>query len=147
MNNKYLRGFDEADAVLRDLPDAVENRVLQKATRAGGNVWRKLLRAAAPKHSGKQSPASAQYGTLVRNIKTAVLRKAKAKGRRGVRVSTGAGFWGMFLEFGTRFIAARPWFRPTVEASRDEVEAAMAKKTTIELDREVKRLVRKHRVK
>lgn len=147
MSKKYIHGFDEADKVLREMPKAVEHRVLQRSARAGGNVWRKLLRAAAPRSKGEQSAASKQYGRLWKNIKTEVLRKAKRRGQRGVRVSTGDGFWAWFYEFGSSRQPARPFFRPTIESSREAVEAALKKELGEGVEREAKKLAAKNGVK
>ncbi len=119
MTLKHVSGFRELDVLLRKLGPKVETRVLQNATLAAARVMAKSVKGNAPKGSGKQSPSSKKYGRLSRNISTKVLRIAKAKGRRGARVSTGNAFWGLFLEFGTRFISARPWFRPAIDQSSD----------------------------
>ncbi len=144
---QYIHGLAAADKVMRDLPAAVEHKVLQKSTRAGGNVWRKALRGVAPRGTGKQSKASQKYGRLFENISTKVLRKAKKKGLRGVRVSTGNAFWGYLLEFGTRFIPAQPWFRPTIERTRAAAEKALRNETGKSIEAEAKKLARKHRIR
>ena len=141
--SKYVHGFKEADLVLRDLPTAVENKVLQSATRAGGSVWVKAARAAAPRGSGLSSPASKKYGSLVRNITARVLRNIKSKGRRGVRVSTGKAFWGFLIEFGTRFISPKPWFRPAIEANDDAALKAMKAKLGAGVEKEATKLARR----
>lgn len=144
---QYVHGFEEADALMRELPKAVENKVLQSAARAGGNVWRTRARNAAPRSKGERSPSSKKYGSLFKNIKTFVLRKAKAKGQRGVRVSTGRAFWGLLLEHGTAFIAAKPWFRPAIEASDDEALKAVREELGAGIERETEKLARKYGVK
>ena len=145
MNNKYIKGFDEADAVLRDLPQSVENRVLQRATSRGAAVWRKALRSAAPRHGkGKQSKNSIKYRPLVRNIRSFVLKSLKRiRGRRGARVSTGDAFWGLFLEFGTSRQPARPWFRSTIEENVQAVEQVLKQELAAGIEHEAKKLADK----
>ncbi len=147
MTRRFVAGFAEADKILRELGPQVENRVLQSATSAGARVMAKSVRANAPKGSGKQSVASQKYGRLSKNIKTAVLRIAKAKGRRGARVSTGDAFWGQFLEFGTRHLSARPWFRPAIEQSKDAAIDKLREFLGRGIEREATKLARKHGVK
>ncbi len=147
MNNRYIKGFDEADKVLAELPQAVENKVLQRATRKAGNTFTKPLRAAAPRGSGKRSKSSQKYGPLFKNIKTQVLRIAKKKGQRGVRVTTTTSFWGYFIEFGTRFIPAQPWFRPVIFQKEKEAVTALKKELGVALDAETKKLANKYGVK
>ena len=115
MATPHIKGFKELDRLLQQLPSRVESRVLQAATQAGARVIAKEVKANAPVGSGKQSPASKLYKRLSQNIKVQALKNVRAKGRRGSRVFTGQAFWGLFLEFGTRYIAARPWFRPAID--------------------------------
>lgn len=147
MGKKYVSGFAEADKVLRQLPIAVETRVLQKSVNAGARVWRDSAKASAPRGSGKQSPSSKRYKRLFQNIKTQVLKSVKAKGRRGARVYTKDAFWGVFLEFGTRYIAARPWFRPAIEGSKDQAAKAMRDQLGKGIEQEAVKLARKNKVK
>ncbi len=147
MTLKHVSGFREMDLLLRQLGPKIESRVLQNSTSAGARVMAKEVKANAPKGSGKQSAASKRYGRLLKNIRVQVLRIAKTKGRRGARVDTGQGFWGLFLEFGTRFIRAQPWFRPAIDRS---LNAALLKLRQIMgrgIEREAVKLARLNGVK
>lgn len=146
-NTKYVSGFREAQALLKQLPQNVENRVLQAATMAAAREMRKTVKANAPKSTGKRSKASLEYKRLSQNITARPLKSAKRKGQRGARVSTGKAFWGYILEFGSRFIAARPWFRPAVESSREQATKALRDGLAKGLDREAEKLARKYGVK
>ena len=139
---RHIKGFAEAEKLLRQLPQNVENRVLQAATMAGAREMRKAVKANAPIGTGERSPASKQYKRLSQNIKAQALKSVRQKGRRGARVYTGNAFWGLFLEFGTRFISARPWFRPAIIQSQaaaiDKLKQALGRG----VEREAKKLFR-----
>lgn len=147
MTLKHVSGFREADRLLRELGPTVENRVLQSATMAGARVLAKSVKANAPKGTLKQSPSSKKYGRLTNNIKTQVLRIAKKKGRRGARVSTGNAFWSQFLEFGTRRMSARPFFRPAIDQALDPALVKLREFLGRGIEREAAKLARKNGVK
>lgn len=112
MLQSKIKGFDDADKLLRKLPRNVQNRVLQRATTDTlKEVALKPIKNAAPRHKEQRSAASLKYGTLFQNIRVARLRKVR-KGEKGARVHTGNAFWGALIERGTRHIAAMPWFGP-----------------------------------
>lgn len=142
MAKKYVTGFGEAALLLKELPSRVENRVLQQATTKAARVIAREVRASAPKGQGKQSPSSQKYGRLSRNIGVQALRKAKRKGQRGSRVWTKNAFWALFLEFGTKFIQPRPWFRPAVDRSKDKATEVLAEELAVGIDREARKLAK-----
>lgn len=144
MAKKYVTGFGEAALLLKELPSRVENRVLQQATTKAARVIAREVRASAPRGQGKQSPSSQKYGRLSRNIGVQALRNAKKRGQRGSRVWTKNAFWGRFLEFefGSKFIQARPWFRPAVERSKDKATEVLAEELAIGIDREARKLAK-----
>lgn len=147
MTLKHVSGFRELEAVLRKLPQNVEHRVLQSATMAAARVIRKNVKAKAPRSvKGDQSPSSKLYKHLYQNIKVEQLRRARKKGMRGARVVTGDAFWGRFLEFGTRFISASPWFRPAVSESADPAVDKMKDALVRGIEREATKLARVNKV-
>ena len=139
---RHINGFAEAEKLLKQLPQNVENRVLQAATTAGARQMQKAVKANAPIGTAEQSPSSKQYKRLSQNIKVQTLKSARQKGRRGARVFTGNAFWGMFLEFGTRFISARPWFRPAIVQSQGSAVAKLKDTLGKGIEREAKKLFR-----
>lgn len=114
-----LEGFEKFDRALTSMPARTEHKVLQKATTDALKPMLSALKAAAPRHVGKQSAASEIYGTIVQNLKLRVV-KVKRKGERGASIKTGDAFWSFFLERGTRYISAKPWFSPTVSSNTQE---------------------------
>lgn len=139
--------MSEASRLLRELPIAAENRVLQTSVMAGARALAKPIKAAAPVGDSPHSPDSQKYGSLKKNIKVQAMKSLRRKNQRGARVYTKDAFWGYIREFGTRFIAAIPWFRPAAEAGYSEAFKAQGAALGRGLIREAIRLAKKHGVK
>lgn len=135
-------GLDEARRALKQLPDKVQRRVLRGATAAGARAMAKAVKDAAPVETGEQSNASKQYGRLKDNVRVIRLRRGYPDTTAAYRVDTGKAFWGMFLEFGTRLISARPWFRPAVDASGDKALNTIKERLASGVAREAEKLGR-----
>jgi len=106
-----ITGAKEMEQVLKRLPDQLAKKHLRAAVRAGAVVVSKEAKASAPRG---QEPAG-EYGRLHENISIKLNRKSRLSVH--FMVHNGAAFWGLFLEFGTRLMAAIPWFRPAFERS------------------------------
>jgi HK97 gp10 family phage protein len=123
-----IKGAAELDRVLRQLPVEIARKELTGAVMEGANIVRRAVQDAAPVRVDPTPKAIGKGGKgrlpgyLRANIRRGVVRAGTASVT--IAVGTGAAFYGFMLEFGTRFMAARPWFRPAWEASR---EAALAK--------------------
>jgi HK97 gp10 family phage protein len=141
-SNFKITGLNEARNLLKVLPDRTQKRVLNGAVRAGATVLRKEIKAAAPVDADKRSPASEKYGRLKDNIRVLRLKFGVPKTSAMYRVDTGRAFWGYFLEFGTRFIAARAWFRPAVDANFDRAVNQMKERLASGIEREAEKLVK-----
>jgi HK97 gp10 family phage protein len=118
-----LAGAKELEKVLRQLPRKVSIAVLNSALRQGANIVRKEAKARAPMARMVYLTKSARlkkikYGHLKDNIKVTATRHRG--GAAQMTVHTGRAFWGMFLEFGTSKLSARPWFSVAWEATRQE---------------------------
>lgn len=136
-----LQGFKELDNMLAKLPQNVENRAIQAGLMGAMRKVAKAIRGAAPRNQGDQSKASRQYGSLYSNIRVKTMRYNKGNGKRGAVISTGNAFWGNFLEFGTRYIAARPWFLPTFNASQQQAVDELKTRLTARIEKEMKALL------
>lgn len=124
--------------LLKQLPVAVEKRVLQKSTlEATRKAVRPLVQQAAPR-GAEPSQMSAKYGRLYKNIKVARLRRVK-RGTKGARIDTGKAFWGVFIEKGTRYIAAKPWFAPAIKSSFTGWVGALADSLRENLTKEIEK--------
>lgn len=134
-----LDGFEGLEANLKALPTRVENRVLQGAVIEALKPTRDRIRKAAPKsRDGDRSPSSKLYGRLSQNIRIMRLKKVN-KGQKGARIHTGRAFWGMMLELGTRYIAAKPWFSPVFRQDVDAIIGRLGRALGAGIEREAKR--------
>jgi len=113
-----VEGLAELEAALAGLgPEAT--RAGRLALRRTARQLAEALRAAAPKgtrptvrrRKTRRGVVTADFGRLRDNIR---VREERALADNTVvfRVDTRNAFWGAFLEFGTRRMRARPWFRP-----------------------------------
>ncbi len=140
-----LTGWKEFDDLLKEFPDAVQNRVAQGVTNAGARVIRKEIKAAAPVDADKRSPLSLKHGRLKDNIKIYPMRYVKSRGQKGTRVNTGKASWGYWLEKGTRYIEARPWFLPAFEKATGAAVDRMREYFVDRMEKEIEKLKRKHK--
>jgi len=132
-----VEGLKELDQALQKLPDKVGKRVLQSAVTSSIRVARKELKKAAPK-GDKPSQASAEYGRLHKNLKVGKARTRKSS--KSAFVSTGKAFWGYFLEYGTKYIPAKPWFTPAFERVSPQIIDQLKKKLQTGIDKEFKKM-------
>lgn len=131
-----LKGFHDFDKLLSELPNRVENKVLQGAAMGAARVGLKSIKSAAPVSAAFQSAASKKYGSLKNNLRVRPSRLNRKKGMRGAFITTGKSFWGYFLEKGTRYIAARPWFAPAFARVHDAMLKEMVDRLRVGITRE-----------
>ena len=115
-----FNGFDQFSKLLRELPQNVENKIVQGAVTAAMREGRKAVRAAAPVYMDKQSLASKLYGTTKKNIRVVRLKRVQ-RGQKGARIDTGNAFWSLFYQLGTRYQPARPWFDVAFRAAQGSI--------------------------
>lgn len=125
-----IKGFAELEAALKALPDRVAKRIAQQSVRKGAVVIQK----------DAKSRVAVDTGKLRQNIVVRLRRRA------GVPVLysigwTKAAYYGSFLEFGTRFMRARPFLRPAADESFGEVVTTIGRDMGPKLVREFKRLL------
>lgn len=138
----HISGLSEARDLLKKLPDKVANKVLVDALRSGTTIVHKAVLNSAPYATGKRSRASELYGHLKDNIRMFKLKFNVPEQTVIFRVNTGDSFWGRFLEFGTRFFPARPWFRPAVDANIDHASNEIKEKLAEGIEREALKMSR-----
>jgi HK97 gp10 family phage protein len=111
-----LKGVDQVLAALRKLPQLVADRgELEQAALEVGKPVAEAMAAAAPKRRGRYA----------RSFTAAIVepdQRQQVKMRIG---PTQRGFYGRFLEFGTWKVSPRPHIRPTWDAHRNQVIAAL----------------------
>lgn len=137
---KNITGLSDARKVLKQFPDRVQKKVLNAAVRASANELKREVKAAAPVDEGVRSEASEKYGRLKQNIRVIRLRFGVAKTSASYRVDTGKAFWGYFIEYGTRFIAANAWFRSAVDRAYDRSLNKMKEHIAVGVEREAMKL-------
>lgn len=104
-------GLVDLEKALKALPAVVSKRLINTATRAGASVISREARKLVPKRSG----------VLRKNI--GVQRHKRQSRPHSVLYKVGwkgDGFYGRFLELGTRYQAARPHLRPALDANKRE---------------------------
>jgi len=131
-------GFKELDKALGELPDKIASRTLQRAVSKSMKTVQADFISAAPR-SEIQSQYSKQYGRLSENIKTG-RAKNKDKSAKSAFISTGNAFWGNFVEFGTKYMPAQPWFVPKFEQLSNRVLDILSKTLKEEIEKSFKRL-------
>ena len=131
-------GVEETIAALRALPVEMQKSVVRHAVRAGASVLLREEALLVPIGAGTpQRPG----GTLLRSLTVFPLRQ----GKRRTVVFVGAGpegFYGRFLEFGTRFMPARPWLRPALHAAFAPVLQAAQSEISEGIDKTVREVAR-----
>lgn len=144
-----VEGFAELDRALAALgPEAT--KVGRAALRGAANDVRDAVKAAAPVGTGSTKKSarnkggdsrSYDYGRLRDNIR---VREARARADNTVvmQVTTGNAFWSRFLEYGTRKMSARPFFRPAWDGSRDGALRTLQTRLGAGIERAAKRLAR-----
>lgn len=135
-----LSGFKELDALLRQLPERIEKKVLQKSIDAGAREVRKQARRAAPVGDPlDQSPSSKKYGPLRKNIRVIRLKRV-SRGQKMARVDTGKAFWGYIIEMGSRYIPANPWFSQAFNAAAPAAVNAIRDSMLANIEKEALKL-------
>ena len=131
MQKVRLHGAREMEAVLKQLPDYIAKRVVVGALRQAAVPILEEAQRLAPvgqeskgrvrlrrSKSGKVSISN--YGKLKLNLGIVNVPDKKTQYSATVAVSVRKAFWGMFVEFGTRFMSARPFMRPAFDAKKFE---------------------------
>ena len=141
--SRIIEGLDDAVHALRGLPDKLRRRALRTALAAGARLVRDDARRRAPVldsalratpfrkpgtvrdaisvRTSKQARARGDVGVFVnvRPLKRGAVRAFKAaSGLRANRNRNDPVYW-RFLEFGTRFMSARPFLQPATQRLGD----------------------------
>lgn len=143
VTRRQLEGMADLKATLEALGTETATKIGVKANRDAAKQLQSILVESAPV-GARETPQNKRYGRLRENIKVS-RRKAQKQGHIIHWVTIGRAFWGFFQEFGTRFMAARPWMRPAVEAHQDQLIDAQAKGLGDGIEAATKRLARKGR--
>lgn len=128
-----IKGLEELISKLNGLPDKLETKVVRSAVRKGAILVRDKAREKVP----------VDTGTLKKSIKVRNNRSGKgiisfkigptSDKKRGTDI-----FYGRFVEFGTSKMAAKPFMRPALDESENEVLDVVINDIKLKLDEEIK---------
>lgn len=148
-----IEGAGQLESVLKKLPAEVAAKVSEGAVRAAAALVRDEAIARAPirsqpgvKYDRKGKSGRARLpGHLKRSIR---VKKVRRSGKSVHYVVTvGRAFYGMFSEFGTSRQAARPWFRPALDASASRALDRLGLYLGKGIEREAEKLAGRHRTR
>jgi HK97 gp10 family phage protein len=114
-----MTGLPGVDRALRQFEPKTREKIEKQAARTAAKVVQKRAQQHAP----------VDEGDLRKSIKVRALKRSRKNRKVGVRVVTSASdnlfqgkqFYGGFLEYGTAYIAPRPFMRRAATETRAEV--------------------------
>lgn len=111
-----FNGGKELSDALQELPRKLENKVLRKALRQGGNILLKKARSLAPVKTGALK-RGIKLRIDLRNGPAAIITvKIPGKGK----TKGGGPYYGSFIELGTKDMVAHPFLRPAFDATKEQ---------------------------
>ena len=138
-----VTGLPDFKAALLSLPDKLRRRALRNALAAGARLVRGVAREAAPVipaaslavRRGVRSPGTLRNAISVRTSKLARRRgdvgvfvnvRPAKPGQRGAKSRVDPYYW-RFVEFGTKFAAARPYLQKGAGKLGEALQVFIAK--------------------
>jgi len=110
-----LTGLDDLLKELNALSERIAARAENKALREGAEILRAAISKRAPRRTGR----------LLKSIEKSNVKRSK-EGVKYIEVGPNrSAFYGVFLEFGTSKMAARPFIGPALEEKQKEIFDAM----------------------
>lgn len=112
---EFLTNIKDIEELFEKHLPSEAKKALRTASREGAKVVARAAKAKVPKDTG----------TLRRSIRVRSIKRSRVK--VGSRVITGEGFfkgetfYGGFVEFGTKYMKARPFLRPAADENREKV--------------------------
>jgi HK97 gp10 family phage protein len=129
-----ITGLKELQTALRQLPKEIQGKVLAQSLREGAKAIIKDAKTRAPRadspHFVGKGKELVEPGNIARNIQVKRVKNTDSTATVSIGVrSKGKGgknaFYWRFLEFGTQFIAARPFMRPAFESKKMDAANAI----------------------
>jgi HK97 gp10 family phage protein len=131
-----VHGLVELERTMKELGPKLARNALRSAVNAGAQVIKKEAQGLAPIDTGRLAQ-KAIYVTRSRSDsgpgKETYLVGVR-QGRREQQKDRDAFYW-KFVEFGTKFVHARPFLRPAFENKKVEAVARMTEKLKKALER------------
>lgn len=110
-----LEGMDELIKQINAIGERVATRAENKALREGAEILRAAISKRAPRRTDR----------LSKSIEKSNVKRSK-EGVKYIEVGPNrSAFYGVFLEFGTSKMAARPFIGPALEEKQKEIFDAM----------------------
>lgn len=146
-----ITGAREMEAVLRQLPAAIAKQALTRALRRAAEPILDEARALAPvgqeskgrvrlRTTKRGKVSVSNYGKLKPSLRIANVPARQTPHSATVVVTVGKAFWGLFVEFGTRFMSAQPFLRPAFEAKKTDALNRLGKALGEEIEKAAKKL-------
>lgn len=144
MAHARLEGVAELQKVFNKLGKASARRVMRTSANKGAAEIRKEMKKLAPRSKVKRKEVFGghKYEYLAKHLYQHI-KSTKVKAKEAdvkYLVHTGDGFWGYFLEWGTKHIAARHWFEKAWNKVVGKVEPSVIRGIEKGVDREVAKL-------
>lgn len=115
-----IQGLDELDKRLQQIPEKFRRKIIREVMKAAAEPVRAEIERRAPRGKRLGKYSSAEYGRLSENI-VASGPRTKADGSASIQAGPGKDqYWGIFLEFGTVKLSARPFVRPAFDSKYQE---------------------------
>jgi len=114
MGDRYYSANKKVLDGLKKFPQNVQKNIMNGSTRAAAVVIQKEARALVPTETGNLKKSIVVRKRRARkNTKTvysvAITYKRQKENKEDIKND---GYYGVFVEYGTKFIAARPFMRP-----------------------------------
>ncbi|MBK8916373.1 MAG: HK97 gp10 family phage protein [Phycisphaerales bacterium] len=145
MAQSRIEGLSDLAKALREMPEDLSKNALRAGMRAGAATIRDEARLKVPILTGRLREAV--YLKQVRELSSRLTqvffvgvrtgpkrKKNKQTGAIEKDYSRDAWYW-RFIEFGTRFMSARPFLRPAFERKKEAAVAAIAARLKVRIDK------------
>ena len=119
-NNRLRLRWRVPPAKLVSMVEVRCNMVLDKFSMELVNYIVEKISTSCPPHSDPGMPPNVETGNLRRNIAWETPSYLRRRIGTGVGNASSVGY-AMWLEFGTRTMAPRPFLRPSLDETRDEL--------------------------
>lgn len=140
-----VKGLKELDDFLKSLPEQIQRKALVQATAAGARVLRDAAKGRIPIRAdppgpikvGRRSTRARLPGYLRAALGVWRIKKGSTSTVTYGIGARGYAFYGKFLEFGTKYIRARPFLRPALDSAHLWAIEAVASVLRRKIEREI----------
>lgn len=139
-----FKGLDQIDAMFKELPIELQRTAMRTGLRDASKVMQDGMRRRAPRAAVHRviRKGRSYLSRLVDSITIRIRVRGDGDPIAEVGPSRRA-FWARFIEYGTRFISAKPFMRPTLDHDGQIAVAAFVAGVKANLEALVRRIRRK----